>query len=227
MTEQNNSTRKYHLTRLKADATIIGGALLAVGVTLTGIVLLHDQLSAIKLVAGATLGLTVFLVALTTFGREVLRRLGRTDDHPVASRYPGSVFSAAFVTCLFLTAMVSRSQIESGIDYRAGLQQLERGEYQAAAESFSNYIELLPTRPAGYYYRGLARYRAGQLEQAFSDLQVAIDRQPRDWNTRLLYLGTLERLGRSAELKTELEAAEQLNPNARQELDTLLKSVNG
>jgi tetratricopeptide (TPR) repeat protein len=227
MTEQNNTKRGYHLTRLKSDATIIGGALLAVGVTLTGIVLLHDQFSAIGLVAGATLGLTAFLVALTTFGREVLRRLGRTDDNPVASRYPGSVFSAAFVACLLLTAFVSRAQIESGIDYQAGLQQLERGEFQAAADSFSNYIKLLPTRPAGYYYRGLALYKAGQLEQAYSDLQIAIERQPRDWNSRLLFLGTLERLGRSNELKFELEAAERLNPNARQELESLLNTVNG
>ena len=227
MTQQNNSTRGYHITHLKADATIIGGALLAIGTTLTGIVLLHDQASAVGLVAGATLGMAAFLSGLTMLGREVLRRFGRTDDSPVAAQHPRKVFAFAFVSCLCLTTLVGRSHLESGLEYRAGLQQIERGEYQAAADSFSRYIELLPTRPAGYYYRGLALYRAGQLEQAYSDLQIAITRQPSDWNTRLLYLGTLERLGRSSELKSELEAAEQLNPNVRQELDTLLQTVNG
>ena len=70
-------------------------------------------------------------------------------------------------------------------------------------------------------------FKAGQLDQAYADLKVAIERQPRDWNSRVLFLGTLDRLGRNDELKAELEYAEQLNPNARDALNTLLESVEG
>ena len=70
-------------------------------------------------------------------------------------------------------------------------------------------------------------YKAGQLDQAYVDLKVAIDKKPRYWNSRVLFLGTLDRLGRSDELKAELERAEQLNPNARRSLDQLLESVEG
>ena len=83
-----------------------------------------------------------------------------------------------------------------------------------------------PQYSIGYYKRGLAMYEAGEFDQAYTDLKVAIDKKPRDWHSRVLFLGTLDRLGRDDELKTELERAEQLNPNARRSLNQLLESVN-
>lgn len=128
---------------------------------------------------------------------------------------------------LLVTGGISRNALESGVYYQIGQRQLANQDYLAAAETFSRFINVEPKKSIGYYKRGFSMFKAGQLDQAYADLKVAIERQPRDWNSRVLFLGTLDRLGRNDELKAELEYAEQLNPNARGAMNTLLESVEG
>jgi tetratricopeptide (TPR) repeat protein len=168
-------------------------------------------------------------VPITVGVREIFRRR-RTQlsiQSAASTVRPLALFAFSLVFGMIVTAGVSKNTIESGIYYQIGQRQLENQDYLAAAETFSRFINASPQHSIGYYKRGLAMYKAGQLDQAYVDLKVAIDKKPRDWNSRVLFLGTLDRLGRNEELKTELERAEQLNPNARRSLDQLLESVEG
>ena len=227
---KKDSVLKYHMTKLKTDGTIIAGAILSVASTLLALILLHENWNGMWVVPVTVLGLTAFLVPVTMCVRELFRRRQTQNKQQstfTINAHPLAVFAASMVFGLLLTAGVSKTALESGVYYQMGQRQLAHQDYLAAAESYSRFISLAPGQSVGYYKRGLSLYKAGQLDQAYADLKVAIERQPRDWNTRVLFLGTLERLGRSDELKTELERAELLNPNARRSLNEFLDSVEG
>ena len=219
----------YHLTKLRTDGAIIGGAVLSVAVTLVTAVLLHENLNSLWIVPAAIFALTAALILITVGVREVFRRrhLRKQTQSAAATVRPAALFACSLVFGLVVTASVSRSTLESGVYFQIGQRQLANQEYLAAAEAFSKFISVEPEHSIGYYKRGLAMYKAGQLDQAYADLRVAIDRKPRDWDSRVLFLGTLDRLGRNDELKSELERAEQLNPYARHQLIQLLESVEG
>ncbi|MDA0918571.1 MAG: hypothetical protein O2945_05830 [Planctomycetota bacterium] len=239
MTQENNSqpesvstTRpilSYHLAKLRTDGAIISGAVLSVAATLGAVILLHENVNNLWIVPATAIALTAGLVPITVGVREIFRRRRtQLSTQPTASTVrPLALFAFSLVFGMIVTAGVSKNTIESGIYYQIGQRQLENQDYLAAAETFSRFINASPQHSIGYYKRGLAMYKAGQLDQAYVDLKVAIDKKPRDWNSRVLFLGTLDRLGRNEELKTELERAEQLNPNARRSLDQLLESVEG
>jgi tetratricopeptide (TPR) repeat protein len=236
MTQENNSqpesvstTRpilSYHLAKLRTDGAIISGAVLSVAATLGAVILLHENVNNLWIVPATAIALTAGLVSITVGVREIFRRR-RTQQSAASTVRPLALFAFSLVFGMIVTAGVSRNTIESGVYYQIGQRQLENQDYLAAAETFSRFINASPQHSIGYYKRGLAMYKAGQLDQAYVDLKVAIDKKPRDWNSRVLFLGTLDRLGRNEELKTELERAEQLNPNARRSLDQLLESVEG
>jgi tetratricopeptide (TPR) repeat protein len=239
MTQENNSqpesvstTRpilSYHLAKLRTDGAIISGAVLSVAATLGAVILLHENVNNLWIVPATAIALTAGLVPITVGVREIFRRR-RTQlsiQSAASTVRPLALFAFSLVFGMIVTAGVSRNTIESGVYYQIGQRQLENQDYLAAAETFSRFINASPQHSIGYYKRGLAMYKAGQLDQAYVDLKVAIDKKPRDWNSRVLFLGTLDRLGRNEELKTELERAEQLNPNARRSLDQLLESVEG
>ncbi len=239
MTQENNSqpesvstTRpilSYHLAKLRTDGAIISGAVLSVAATLGAVILLHENVNNLWIVPATAIALTAGLVPITVGVREIFRRR-RTQlsiQSAASTVRPLALFAFSLVFGMIVTAGVSKNTIESGIYYQIGQRQLENQDYLAAAETFSRFINASPQHSIGYYKRGLAMYKAGQLDQAYVDLKVAIDKKPRDWNSRVLFLGTLDRLGRNEELKTELERAEQLNPNARRSLDQLLESVEG
>lgn len=224
------SVLQYHLTKLKTDGAIIVGAILSVAVTITAAILLHENLSGVWIVPATVVALTAVLIPMTVGVRELFRRRrAQLPNQSVSAGQsrPAVLFAFSLVFGLLLTAGVSRSTLESGVYYQIGQRQLANQDYLAAAETFSRFISVEPRKSIGYYKRGLSMYKAGQLDQAYADLKVAIERKPRDWNSRILFLGTLDRLGRKDELQAELEYAEQLNPNARGVLDQLLESVEG
>lgn len=239
MTQENNSQTEsvptdrpvlsYHLAKLRSDGAIISGAVLSVAATLGAVVLLHENVNNLWIVPATAVVLTAVLIPITVGVREIFRRrrVQLAIQPTGATARPLALFALSLVFGMLVTAGVSKNTLESGVYYQMGQRQLENQDYLAAAETFSRFIAVSPQHSIGYYKRGLAMYEAGQLDQAYADLKVAIDKKPRDWNSRVLFLGTLDRLGRDAELKTELERAEQLNPNARRSLDQLLESVEG
>lgn len=181
------------------------------------------------IVPATAVALTAILIPITVGVREIFRRRrAQLSIQPaVSTARPLVLFACSLVFGMIVTTGVSKNTLESGVYYQIGQRQLENQDYLAAAETFSRFISVSPQHSIGYYKRGLAMYEAGQLDQAYADLKVAIDKKPRDWNSRVLFLGTLDRLGRDAELNTELDRAEQLNPNARRSLNQLLESVEG
>jgi hypothetical protein len=240
MTQENNAQTEsvstdrpvlaYHLTKLRSDGAIISGAVLSVAATLGAVVLLHENVNNLWIVPATAIALTAVLIPITVGVREIFRRRrAQLSIQPTGTGTPRpiAVFAFSLVFGMLVTVGVSKNTLESGVYYQIGQRQLENQDYLAAAETFSRFIAVSPQHSIGYYKRGLAMYEAGQLDQAYADLKVAINKQPRDWNSRVLFLGTLDRLGRNDELKTELERAEQLNPNARRSLDQLLESVEG
>ena len=239
MTQENNAQTEsvstshpvfsYHLAKLRTDGAIIGGAVLSVAATLGAVVLLHENVNNLWIVPATAVALTAVLIPLTVGVREIFRRRrAKLSVQPPASTVrPLALFACSLVFGMIVTAGVSKNNLESGFCYQAGQHQLENQDYLAAAKTFSRFISISPQYSIGYYKRGLAMYEAGQFDQAYTDLKVAIDKKPRDWHSRVLFLGTLDRLGRDDELKTELKRAEQLNPNARRSLNQLLESVKG
>lgn len=223
------SVLSYHLAKLRTDGAIVSGAVLSVAATLGAVILLHENVNNLWIVPATAVALTAVLIPITVGVREIFRRRReQLSIQPAASTArPLLLFACSLVFGMILTAGVSKDTLESGVYYQIGQRQLENQDYLAAAETFSRFISVSPQHSIGYYKRGLAMYEAGQLDQAYADLKVAIDKKPRDWNSRVLFLGTLDRLGRDDELKTELERAEQLNPNARRSLNQLLESVEG
>tara|TARA_R110002072_G_scaffold302615_2_gene486891 strand:+ start:35619 stop:36341 length:723 start_codon:yes stop_codon:yes gene_type:complete len=240
MTQENNSqpgsistadrtVLSYHRAKLRTDGAIISGAVLSVTATLGAVVLLHENTNGVWIVPATAIALTAVLVPITVGVREIFRRRRtRLAVQPTSTTVrPLALFTFSLVLGMLVTAGISKNTLESGVYYQIGQRQLESQDYLAAAETFSCFISVSPQHSIGYYKRGLAMYKAGQLDQAYVDLKVAIDKMPRDWNSRVLFLGTLDRLGRSDELKAELERAEHLNPNASHLLNQLLESVEG
>ena len=223
------SVLSYHLAKLRTDGAIVSGAVLSVAATLGAVILLHENVNNLWIVPATAVALTAVLIPITVGVREIFRRRrARLAIQPaVSTTRPLLLFACSLVFGMIVTAGVSKDTLESGVYYQIGQRQLENQDYLAAAETFSRFISVSPQHSIGYYKRGLAMYEAGQLDQAYADLKVAIDKKPRDWNSRVLFLGTLDRLGRDDELKTELERAEQLNPDARRSLNQLLESVEG
>ncbi|MGZ0169824.1 MAG: tetratricopeptide repeat protein [Planctomycetales bacterium] len=225
----NRPVLAYHVAKLRTDGAIISGAVLSVAATLGAVVLLHENVNKLWIVPATAVALTAVLIPITVGVREIFRRRrAQLSIQPARSTgRPLALFAFSLVFGMIVTAGVSKNTLDSGVHYQIGQRQLENLDYLAAAETFSRFISVSPQHSIGYYKRGLAMYEAGQLDQAYADLKVAIDKKPRDWNSRVLFLGTLDRLGRDDELKTELERAEQLNPNARRSLNQLLESVEG
>lgn len=212
MTQENNSQTEsvptdrsvlsYHLAKLRTDGAIVSGAVLSVAATLGAVVILHENVNNLWIVPATAVALTAVLIPITVGVREIFRRRrARLAIQPaVSTTRPLLLFACSLVFGMIVTAGVSKDTLESGVYYQIGQRQLENQDYLAAAETFSRFISVSPQHSIGYYKRGLAMYEAGQLDQAYADLKVAIDKKPRDWNSRVLFLGTLDRLGRDDEL---------------------------
>ncbi|MHC4876033.1 MAG: tetratricopeptide repeat protein [Planctomycetota bacterium] len=227
MTQAAESIGAYHLRTLKGDGAIIAGATLAVGATLLTIAVLHDRTADASFALTFSLGLAGAMAASALAAREFLRRIGRVDENSPAARKPVFAFCMSLVAALLLTGGMARTQIESGFAFQSGRQQLEQGDLQAAVESFDRYIALLPQKPQGYFLRGLAHYRNGDFRAASEDLKLALELQPGNRNSRVLYLGALEQLGSDDEFQRELKAAEAAAPGIGQQISTELQRIAG
>ncbi len=226
MTDGNLSTWAYHRTKLRTDLPLIAGAATAIFGTLMTMVVLHDQLALTSKAVLMTAGVSLGLLLLTTLSRETMRRSGKvpTDN----KQHPQLVlFAVAFVPALLITSLLSREPIESGFAYREGQQALQAGRFADASKAFTRYIKIHPTLAAGYFWRGKAEYQNGQLLTAYTDLKMAIKLQPRDVKSQVLLIGTLQKLGRDSERRSQLREAEQLDPNVRENFQTMLAEIAG
>lgn len=206
----------YHLSRLKGDAAMIAGASGAVFTTMLILIALHEEWSQIRFLAIACLCLASGLQAAALLVREIFRRAGKASESASLSRIPVKTALAGFAAATLLTGFLARIPLEAGVAWQSGQRHLDANDFEAAERSFSRYIELLPSSGAGYYGRGLANFRSGQMNAALADLKSAIQRQPRDWSSRVLLLRTLAKLGQKAEFEAELKAAEAIEPNVRE-----------
>ncbi len=82
----------------------------------------------------------------------------------------------------FLLAIVSQLLLYRTGDsfYTQGTNRLNRQDYEGAVASFTKYLRRRPQSFEGYYYRGLARYYAGNLHSAIVDLDESVRLRPQD-----------------------------------------------
>lgn len=224
MTQTKPDFWSYLKSKLSVDASMIGGAGSAALVTLLVVIALHEQWGLLPKAVAMSLGLMAALALLTLTAREGLRRSNRiaNDEHP---RSTVAVFGAMFVAALLASGLLAQAPIRSGLAYREGKQHIEAGNYAAATDAFNRYIAIHPKLAAGYFWRGKAAFKAGQLEDAYADLKVAIKLQPRDRNSHVLLLGTLQKLGRDDELKQQLNESTQLRSELGGEWQKLLAEI--
>lgn len=207
MTQSENSVWSYHTSMLKTDSVVIVGAASGIGLVTYAAATLHGFKAPFSAVAQSA-GLSIVLMSVVSAScREILRRRQSTKGTPLAERFPIRAFLATALASLFLTTALTRTHLESGVAIYQGRQYLEAGEYQAAAESFSRVIELAPERAKGYCLRGLAKFRAGQTEQAYDDLQFALKLQPENRTAQTLFMATLDQMNTSTEPNVDDELA--------------------
>lgn len=224
MTDSNLSVWTFHRTKLRTDGPIVAGATAAIFGTLMTMVVLHDQLERTPKVALMTAGVTLGLLLLTVLSREMMRRSGKVPVDP-KQHSPLLLFTTSFLPFLVVAGLLARQPIESGFAYREGQTALKAGQFADASNAFSRYIEIHPTLAAGYFWRGKAEYQGGQLLDAYKDLKTAIKLQPRDVKSQVLLIGTLEKLGRDNERRTQLAEAERLNLNVRENFKAMLDEI--
>lgn len=224
MTQPNGSFWSYYRTKLKTDASMIAGAGSAALVTLLGVITLHEQWGLAVRATGMAVGLSGVLLLLTVIAREGLRRSKHivNDEQP---RSPLALFAGMFAVALLTSGLLAKDPIRSGLAYREGKQLLESGNYTAASDAFSRYIEIHPKLAAGYFWRGKAEFKAGSLDSAYADLKIAIKLQPRDWNSHVLLLGTLQKLGREEELKQQVIEATRIDSEIGSQWQKLVEEI--
>ena len=226
MADLNDSAWTYHRSKLRIDGPMVAGGIAAVFATLMTMLVLHDQLDLTPKVMLMTAGVTVGLLLLTTLSREMMRRSGKAPVD-LKSRSQLMLFAVTFLPALVVTCLLARDPIESGFAYRDGQNALKAGQFAEASKAFSRYVEIHPTLAAGYFWRGKAEYRSGQLDAAYKDLKIAIRLQPRDVKSQVLLIGTLQKLGRGNELKAQVSETERLNPQVRENFQSMLADVAG
>lgn len=224
MTQPSSTFWSYYRSKFKTDASMIAGAGAAALTTLLFVIGLHDQWGLTTRAVLMSFGLSGVLLLLTVIAREVLRRSnGIANDEQPRSSF--KLFGGMFAAALLASGLLAREPIQSGLAYREGRQHFDQGEFAAATQSFSKYIAIHPKLAAGYFWRGKAEFRAGQLDNAYADLKIAIKLQPRDWNSHVLLLGTLEKLGREDELQEQLKASGELNQDLRSKWKQMMKDI--
>ncbi len=94
------------------------------------------------------------------------------------------------VACLALLAALlpaaaggcaSSAQRPGGTYFDAGHAAYARGQWQAAADDFTRYLQIYPSSPhraEAYYYRGNARVHLGRRADALADFQRAVVAEP-------------------------------------------------
>ena len=224
MTQPTLSFWSYYRSKFKTDASMVAGAGSAALATLLFVIGLHEQWGLVTRAVLMSFGLSGALLILTVLAREAMRRSkGIVNDEQPRSAL--SLFAGMFAAALLASGLLAREPIQSGFAYREGKQLFDDGQFAAAKESFSRYIAIHPKLAAGYFWRGKAEFRAGQLDSAYADLKQAIKLQPRDWNSHVLLLGTLQKLGRDDELKQQLDETSQLNKELRSKWEKLVSEI--
>lgn len=100
----------------------------------------------------------------------------------------------------------------------AGLERLRLGDRATAVESFTALIAYCPDYAEGYNQRAFARFLGQDFAPALTDLDLALERDPRHIGALSGRALTLMGLGRDREALAALEAALALHPwlNERQ-----------
>jgi tetratricopeptide (TPR) repeat protein len=75
-------------------------------------------------------------------------------------------------------AEMRRQQEFIEVIYRRGLDKIQKGDYEAAASDFSQYLQLKPNGIKAYYQRGLALHKLGNYQGAIADLNQYLQYNP-------------------------------------------------
>lgn len=75
-------------------------------------------------------------------------------------------------------AEMRRQQEFIEVIYRRGLDKIQKGDYEAAALDFSQYLQLKPNGIKAYYQRGLALHKLGDYQGAIADLNQYLQYNP-------------------------------------------------
>ncbi len=75
-------------------------------------------------------------------------------------------------------AEMRRQQEFIEVIYRRGLDKIQKGDYEAAALDFSQYLQLKPNGIKAYYQRGLALHKLGDYQGGIADLNQYLQYNP-------------------------------------------------
>ena len=75
-------------------------------------------------------------------------------------------------------AEMRRQQEFIEVIYRRGLDKIQKGDYEAAALDFNQYLQLKPNGIKAYYQRGLALHKLGDYQGAIADLNQYLQHNP-------------------------------------------------
>ena len=83
-------------------------------------------------------------------------------------------------------------------------------DVKRAIDDFDKVIELSPQAPAGYYFRGVARFQTKELDKAMEDLNKAIELEPRFANAYQARAQLWEAMGKGDKARADLAKAKSL-----------------
>ncbi|HEX6307837.1 MAG TPA: BatD family protein [Longimicrobiales bacterium] len=117
---------------------------------------------------------------------DALRLIDRVDrfiDLIAPRRGWSRARGSALVLLALLPARLAAAQVEAELFF-TGVEQYERGEFAAAANTFARYTDVAPRDPAGWYNYGLAAQRAGDAGRATWAWLRGVQLEPRGVDAR-------------------------------------------
>lgn len=114
---------------------------------------------------------------------------------------------APLMICLYVACNSEEADIERGHRY------INRKNYDRAIQNYSFAIKTNPSNPNAYYYRGLARMKAGDLDTSIDDFTMAIKLDPNYFEAYINRGANLITMGKLDEALIDYNKAIGLKPD--------------
>lgn len=133
----------------------------------------------------------------------------------------------AHASCTAPASMKERLQSQPTADTYADLGRWfgEQKQFKCAAEAFASAVKLQPDSASPNYMWGLSLYSAGEVQEAFSPLQLAARLNPSDARPHLVLATAMDQESQIADAEREWRAALAVDPGSSMALDGLSRDL--
>jgi tetratricopeptide (TPR) repeat protein len=147
---------------------------------------------------------------------------GRSDGPQTKSASAGATTPTVSTTSTTSTESATAASIEATpATYEHAESTFEAGRYPEAMQLFTSYTESNPENPWGYYMLGLSAWRSGELKQAESAFDKALQLDPDHRKSLFNSSRVLVETGRPKEALERIEKALSLEPMSNEGLRLL------